>query len=164
MTKIRQGVILLITPFIISAFANGAKKMDAPPDTTASTIAIVDLDQQIVQAGSEPGVEELLLVRSRYLGDYEALDRANRLSEGRFATAQDLLRRAHTRSAVHRFSDALADLATAEQMGADPKEQGEESWLRKHVLHATARSMESRSRSRSVANPLKCAATSARKN
>jgi len=104
---------------VFCTMAKGAEKTDVAPDTTASTIAIVNLDQQIAQAGSEPGVEELLLLRSRYLGDYEALDRVSKLSEGRFASVQDLLRRAHTRSAVHRFSDALTDLTAAQQMGAD---------------------------------------------
>jgi tetratricopeptide (TPR) repeat protein len=122
MRKLRQVVARLISPFVISTVADGAKKMDGLPDTTASAIAIVNLDQQIVQAGSESGVEELLLLRSRFLGDYDALGRATRLSEARFATVPDLLRRSHTRSAVHRFSDAFADLAAAEQMGADPKE------------------------------------------
>jgi tetratricopeptide (TPR) repeat protein len=107
---------------VLCTMAKGAEKIDVAPDTTAGTIAIVNLDQQIAQAGNAPGVEELLLVRSRYLGDYEALDRASKLSEGRFATAQDLLRRVRARSAVHRFSDALADLAAAERRGADAKE------------------------------------------
>ncbi len=86
MKKLRQVVALLISPFVLSTVANGAEKMDSLPDTTASAIAIVNLDQQIVQGRSESGVEELLLVRSRFLGDFEALDRASRLSEARLAT------------------------------------------------------------------------------
>jgi len=122
MKKLIRSMHFFMGVLVLCAMAKGAAKIGVAPDTTASAIAIVNLDQQIVQAGSESGVEELLLVRSRYLGDYEALDRASRLSEGRFATVRDLLRRAHTRSAVHRFSDAMADLAAAEQMGADPKD------------------------------------------
>jgi tetratricopeptide (TPR) repeat protein len=97
--------------------AEGQRVADSPRDTTASVIAIANLDQQIIQLQEETGIEELLLVRSRFLGDYEALDRANRLTEARFGTGQDLLQRARTRSAVHRFGDALADLSAAERAG-----------------------------------------------
>jgi tetratricopeptide (TPR) repeat protein len=122
MRKLGEVVVLTIGLIVASTRANCADKMDRLLDTTASTIAIANLDQQILQVGNEPGAEELLLVRSRYLGDYEALDRASRLSEVWFATVQDLLRRARTRSAVHRFSDALTDLAAAGRMGANPTE------------------------------------------
>jgi tetratricopeptide (TPR) repeat protein len=96
--------------------------IDCRPNTTSSVIAIANLDQQISQLRNEPGVEELLLVRSRFLGDYDALDRASSLGESRFATSGELLLRARTRSAVHRFTDALADLAAAEGAGAKPEE------------------------------------------
>ena len=139
MKKPKEVAVLIIGVFVFSTAANAAKKMDALPDTTASAIAIVNLDQQILQAGNEPGAEELLLVRSRYLGDYEALDRASRLSEGRFATVQDLLHRAHTRSAVHRFSDALTDLKAAEEMGA---EAAEVQLSRASILIATGHASE----------------------
>jgi tetratricopeptide (TPR) repeat protein len=96
--------------------------IDCTPDTTSSVIAIANLDQQISQLGNHAGVEELLLVRSRFLGDYDALDRASLLGESRFATGRQLLLRAQTRSAVHRFADALADLAAAERAGANADE------------------------------------------
>lgn len=122
MRRLGEALVLIVGLMAISSSAHCADKMDRLPDTTASAIAIVNLDQQILQAGGNPGVEDFLLVRSRYLGDYEALDRASRLSESRFATVEDLLRRARTRSAVHRFSDALTDLAAAERMGANSTE------------------------------------------
>src|SRR5579863_8298138 len=102
-------------------------------NTTSSAIAFANLDQQIQQAGNEIGVEELLLVRSRFLADYEALDRASALGEGRYATGRELLLRARTRSAVHRFTDALADVEAAERTGAKPDES---SALRASILVA----------------------------
>jgi len=108
-------------------------------NTTSSAIAIANLDQQIRQAGNEAGVEELLLVRSRFLGDYEALDRASTLGEGRYATSRELLLRARTRSAVHRFADALADVEAAERTGAKPDEIAA---LRASILVATGRATE----------------------
>jgi Flp pilus assembly protein TadD len=90
----------------------------ATVETTSSTIAIENLDQQIAQSRDDVGVEELLLVRSRFLADFDSLDRACSLAEGRFATGRELLLRAKTRSAVHRFADALADLDAAERRGA----------------------------------------------
>jgi tetratricopeptide (TPR) repeat protein len=96
--------------------------IECTPGTTSSAIAIANMDQLIFQLGNDAGVEELLLVRSQFLGDYDALDRASSLGESRFATSRDLLLRARTRSAVHRFADALADLAAAERAGAKPEE------------------------------------------
>jgi tetratricopeptide (TPR) repeat protein len=108
-------------------------------NTTSSAIAFANLDQQIQQAGNEIGVEELLLVRSRFLADYEALDRASALGEGRYATGRELLLRARTRSAVHRFTDALADVEAAERTGAKPDES---SALRASILVAIGRATE----------------------
>jgi tetratricopeptide (TPR) repeat protein len=85
------------------------------------------------------GVEELLLVRSRFLGDYEALDRASALGEERYATGRELLLRAQTRSAVHRFADALADVDSAERLGAKPDEIAA---LRAAILVTTGRATE----------------------
>jgi tetratricopeptide (TPR) repeat protein len=102
-------------------------------------IAIANLNQQITQLRDEAGVEELLLVRSRFLGDYEALDRASALTEDRFETGEELLRRARTRSAVHRFADALADLAAAESAGAKADQIVA---LRGSILVATGRAVE----------------------
>jgi tetratricopeptide (TPR) repeat protein len=108
-------------------------------NTTSSVIAIANLDQQIAQLRDEPGVEELLLVRSRFLGDYDALDRASSLAEGRFATSRELLLRARTRSAAHRFADALADIQAAERAGA---RLDEVVALRASILVATGRAAE----------------------
>jgi tetratricopeptide (TPR) repeat protein len=107
---------------------------DAPHVTTSGAIAIANLDHQIARLGDQAGVEDLLLVRSRFLGDHDALERASRLAEGRSATARELLRRARTRSAVHRFADALADLAAAERAGAADDEHVA---LRAAILIAT---------------------------
>src|SRR5260370_23690429 len=73
----------------------------APPlaTSTSGAIAIENLDYQIAQRGDESGVEELLLIRSRFLGDYEARDRAARISESR----GDVALRARVRAALHRF-------------------------------------------------------------
>jgi len=118
---------------------DGSNVVDSTINTTTSAIAIANLDQQIRQAGNEIGVEELLLVRSRFLGDYEALDRASALGEERYATGRDLLLRARTRSAVHRFADALADVEAAERTGAKPDEI---SALRASILVAIGRPTE----------------------
>src|SRR5262249_44404157 len=85
-------------------------------------IAVENLDQQIAQLRDESGVEELLLTRARFLADYDALDRASVLSEARVQTVDDLLRRGRTRSALHEFSGALADVAAAEKFGGRPDE------------------------------------------
>jgi len=118
---------------------DGSNVVDSTINTTSSAIAIANLDQQIRQAGNEIGVAELLLVRSRFLGDYEALDRASALGEERYATGRDLLLRARTRSAVHRFADALADVEAAERTGAKPDEI---SALRASILVAIGRPTE----------------------
>jgi tetratricopeptide (TPR) repeat protein len=128
---------------VLAATACGAKNdsnvVDSTINTTSSAIAIVNLNQQIHQAGNEIGVEELLLVRSRFLADYDALDRASALGEGRYATGRELLLRARTRSAVHRFADAIADVAAAERAGAKPEEVGA---LRASILVAIGRATE----------------------
>jgi tetratricopeptide (TPR) repeat protein len=118
---------------------DGSNVVDSTINTTSSAIAIANLDQQIRQAGNEIGVEELLLVRSRFLGNYEALDRASALGEERYATGRELLLRARTRSAVHRFADALADVEAAERTGAKPDEI---SALRASILVAIGRAKE----------------------
>ncbi|MGA8221293.1 MAG: DUF4331 family protein [Candidatus Acidiferrales bacterium] len=105
-----------------SAIWNGLDRgiaVDSSLNTTSSMIAIANLDQQIAQLRDEVGVEQLLLLRSRFLGDYDALGRASSLGEARSATARELLLRARTRSAVHRFADSLADLAAAQRAGAN---------------------------------------------
>jgi tetratricopeptide (TPR) repeat protein len=128
---------------VLAATTCGAKDrsnvVDSTINTTSSAIAIANLDQQIHQAGNEIGVEELLLVRSRFLGDHQALDRASALGEERYATGRELLLRARTRSAVHRFADALADVDTAERLGAKPDEIAA---LRAAILVAIGRATE----------------------
>lgn len=101
-----------------------ARPAETAPATTSGAIAIGNLDHLIAQHGDEPGIEDLLLTRSRFLADYDALERAAAVAEPRVATAADLVARARTRSAVHRFADALADLAAAERAGANRDELG----------------------------------------
>ena len=129
---------VLVASTICSA-KNGSNVVDSTIYTTKSAIAIANLDQQVRQAGNEAGVEELLLVRSRFLADYEALDWASALGEGRYATGRGLLLRARTRSAVHRFADALADVEAAERAGAKPDEIAA---LRASILVAIGRATE----------------------
>ena len=131
-----KAFLAVVLASTICGARDGSIVFDATINTTNSAIAIANLDQQIRQAGNEVGVEELLLVRSRFLGDYEALDRASALGEGRYATGRELLLRARTRSAVHRFADALADVEAAERTGAKPDEI---SALRASILIAIGR-------------------------
>src|ERR1700676_405570 len=129
--------ILLFSGVCVSASA--MSHINAEPDTTASIIAIVNLDQQIAELGDNPGVEDLLILREEFLADYDALDRASALAEGRFLTAQDLLKRAQTRAAVHRFADALSDLESAQQHGVSPDQILP---LRASILIATGHASE----------------------
>jgi len=117
--------------------SSAASAVDAPRVTTAGAIAIANLDHQIAQRGDD--AIELLLTRSRFLGDYDALDRASALAEPHAQTAAELLQRARTRSAVHRFADALSDLATAEHAGA---RRDDVAALRASILVATGRAAE----------------------
>ena len=125
---------VLATALATYCAAFGAPVAEPSFITTSSTIAIRNLDQQIAQLAGQPGVEELLLVRQRFLSDYEALDRACTLTEGRSETSADLLRRARTRAAVHRFADALGDIEAAERKGATSEET---RGLRASILIAT---------------------------
>ena len=117
----------------------GAPAIEPAYATTAGSIAIANLDQQIEQASGDAARMELLLERSRFLGDYAALDRASRIAERRSETADDLVRRARARAAVHRFADALRDVEAAERVGA-PRDQ----WaaLRASILVATGRASD----------------------
>jgi len=87
--------------------------------TTDGAIAIANLDHLIAQAAGDAGIDELLLLRSRTLADYAALDRVVDLAERNVHTADDLLRRSRSRAAVHRFADALADVEAAARAGAE---------------------------------------------
>src|SRR5512147_2847237 len=116
-----------------------ASASDCTPVTTSSSIAIENLNGQIAQLHDGAGVEDLLLVRARFLADYEALDRASRIAEGRGRTVGELLKRARARSAVHRFAEALDDVAVAERSGAS---QDEVVGLRASILVALGRAQE----------------------
>jgi len=137
--RLWKALVAIVLASTTCSAKNGSNVADSTINTTNSAIAIANLDQQIHQAGNEIGVEELLLVRSRFLGDYEALDRASALGEERNATGRELLLRARTRSAVHRFADALADVEAAERTGANPDEI---SALRASILVAIGRAKE----------------------
>jgi tetratricopeptide (TPR) repeat protein len=139
MTRLGQWIAGLVVLIAICKVSNGTAVFDSAIDTTSGVIAIANLDQQISQLRDETGVEELLLVRSRFLADYEALDRASSLTEIRFEAPADLLRRARTRSALHRFADALADVAAAEHAGSNGDEIVA---LRSSILVATGRAAE----------------------
>ncbi len=90
-----------------------------PHSTTNSAIAIANLDDQIAHvAGSDANVE-LLLARSRFLGDYDALGQAIHVAERHPGTGEELLRAAHAHAAEHRFVQALDDLTRAERAGLD---------------------------------------------
>jgi tetratricopeptide (TPR) repeat protein len=110
-----------LTATLVGAAQVGAEPISAPPVTTDGAIAVENLDHEIERAGDEPEVVDLLLERARLLADTRALDRAVRLTERGDRTADELLRRARVRSAVHRFADALADLDAAERAGAAPE-------------------------------------------
>ena len=58
----------------------------------SGAIALANLDHQIAQHGDDPGGDEFLLARSRFLGDYEALSRASMAAEAHSATAVELVR------------------------------------------------------------------------
>lgn len=87
-------------------------------ETTSGAIAFENLDFQIAQHAADPAVDELWLVRARFLADYDALDRGASAAGLPAEGGEQLLRRARARAAVHRFNEALADLATAERDGA----------------------------------------------
>jgi tetratricopeptide (TPR) repeat protein len=103
--------------------------------TTSGAIAVANLEHGIARHGDV----DLLLERARFLGDHEALDRAAAAAEASAATAESLLRRARTRAAVHRFTDALADAEAAARAGARPDRAGA---VRTSVLVATGRADE----------------------
>jgi tetratricopeptide (TPR) repeat protein len=119
--------------------SNHVNVVDVSYVTTAGAIAVANLDHQITQHGDDPGAGELLLARARFLADYDALDRASASAERRFATAGELLQRARARAAVHRFADALADVAAAERAGVNGDELAA---LRASIFVATGRAGE----------------------
>ncbi len=94
---------------------------DATRFTTYGAIAIENLDHLIEQATDKQAFSELLLTRTRFLGDYEALDEVVSNAEINAVTASDFLLRAKARAAVHRFADALEDLRKAQMLGVDER-------------------------------------------
>jgi tetratricopeptide (TPR) repeat protein len=104
--------------------------------TTSGVIALVNLQVQIdglqrqAAAGGLPAVSDqaelidLVALRGQILGhisDYEwAEERAERLTHDAPTEGSAFVARARTRSIFHRFTDALADLDRAQQLGADP--------------------------------------------
>lgn len=109
--------LLAIALTILSAAA--AHAGSGRPATTAGAIAIANLDHRLAQSTEAAARIELLLVRSRFLADYEALEDAVMLAESLPEGGANALLRARTRAAVHRFDAALAELDTALQSGAD---------------------------------------------
>lgn len=93
---------------------------DVDVATTRGEIALSNLDLLIARGGAGADIDELWLMRARFLADYAALDRGAAFADADAPDAPALLRRARARAAVHRFSAALADLATAERLGAAP--------------------------------------------
>lgn len=92
--------------------------------TTASAIAIANLDHQLAQTREPAPRIELLLVRARFLADYDALDEAVALAAALPDSGEDHLLRARMHAAVHRFDDAVAELDAAQQAGADARDIG----------------------------------------
>jgi hypothetical protein len=101
---------------LLAACAPAAASEPAIP-TTSGAIAIANRDHLIGQAAPADAVA-LELARARFLGDTDALARAHRAAAAPTTTAA-LVRRAHTRAAVHDFRAALADLDLAARAGAD---------------------------------------------
>lgn len=114
----------IVTVVLAAALAGGCASFrgdlrDEPRATTDGAIAIANLDHLIAQAAGDAGIDELLLLRSKTLADYAALDRVAALAETDAHTADALLRRSRGRAAVHRFHEALADAEAAARAGAD---------------------------------------------
>jgi tetratricopeptide (TPR) repeat protein len=99
--------------------------------TTDGTIAIGNLNGQIDAAeralakgspGSKQQLVDLLATRARYLARIADLERASTLAEELVKDAPKdpsaYVTRASMRATMHRFTDALADLAEAEKLGA----------------------------------------------
>jgi tetratricopeptide (TPR) repeat protein len=107
---------------VAMASSTGTMSLERPEPgreraTTASSIALANLDARIARGGDRAELVNLLLLRARFLSDEGALDRAERLAEEDPATPGDLLTRARARSALHRFREALEDVRMAEHLG-----------------------------------------------
>jgi tetratricopeptide (TPR) repeat protein len=89
----------------------------APHSITDSAIAIANLDDQIARVAGTTASVELLLARSRFLGDHDALGQAIALVEQHQGSGEEWLRLAHAHAAEHRFALALEDLTAAKRVG-----------------------------------------------
>jgi tetratricopeptide (TPR) repeat protein len=89
--------------------------------STSGDIALANLDGLIAQASGEPGAVDLMLLRGQFLADHETLDRVAALTEANEQDAAQLLRRARSRAAAHRFYEAGLDLDAAQRAGASPE-------------------------------------------
>lgn len=126
----------LVVAVMVCGAANAARAEAPRYVTTTGALAVENLDHRIALQRDDAGVEGLLLLRARFLSDYDALERASTLTEARTRTVSDLLARARTRSAVHQFAEALTDLEAA---GQDDEASSD---LRASILVATGRASE----------------------
>lgn len=97
--------LLLTALAVLAGCASGP-----PPAATDGSIALANLDAQIRQQGDDPAALELWLLRLQFLADAGMLDRIAALADAPAATPAERLRRARARMALHRFTDAEADL------------------------------------------------------
>jgi tetratricopeptide (TPR) repeat protein len=112
----------------MDAFSAGAS-----PRTTNGTIALSNLEAHIdalelsagrraLSSSAWSELIDLLTLRARILSRIADYDRANELAEQRVAEAPAdsvaFIALARARASLHRFDDALADLDTAERLGA----------------------------------------------
>lgn len=107
---------------------------DAELVTTSGAIALVNLQAQVnglesqaatgrLEAAQRVELIELLTLRGHVLGQIADYERAAMLAEQLVrntpASGSAFLARARTRATFHRFAEALADLHTAERLGAE---------------------------------------------
>ena len=107
--------------------------------TTAGAIATANLDHGLAQSADPEQRIDRLLAQSRFLANDGALEEAATLAESLPASAGNLLLRARTRAATHRFGDAIADLDQARRSGADAQRIAA---LRATISIATGRAAE----------------------
>ena len=100
-----------VTAFAIAALGCADPSATAIPPTTSGAIALANLDHQIAQLGGD----ELVLLRSRFVSDYDVLDAVIASADAHPAH----LPRARARAAVHRFAEAIVELDAAEHAGED---------------------------------------------
>jgi tetratricopeptide (TPR) repeat protein len=115
--------------------ATTAGAIDGEFLTTAGGLALVNLQAQIegqerraksglLTVSDQAELIDLVALRGHVLGciaDYErAEERAEQLTRDAPTDGVAFLSRARARATFHRFTDALSDLARAQQLGADP--------------------------------------------